>query len=142
MRNLTMVKGASDAPCHRMKRLILARLMTQNTCIRSCIRSAGIRSSRCLRILPIFPDFRKFVRHNCISFTQGDWSAHAAIAILRSRDVPAPRAAEQQGCLKQLALLIPIIGGRKAGMRKPASDQTVVRNQAARTESRNLPTSS
>jgi hypothetical protein len=81
MRNLTVADGRRDAPCHRMKRLESWRVFIDAEHMASDL---GIRPSRCLCILPTFPDFGNSFATIGISFTQGDWSAHAAIAILRS----------------------------------------------------------
>ena len=97
MRNLTMADGCVDAPCHRMKRLESWRVFIDAEHMASDL---GIRPSRCLCILPIFPDSGNSFATIGISFTQGDWSAHAAIAILRSRDVLRSSCSRTTGCLK------------------------------------------
>ena len=93
MRNLTMADGCLDAPRRRMKRLEFWLVLIDAEHMASGL---GIRPSRCLRILPIFPDFGNSFATIGISFTQGDWLAHAAIAICDPGVYPATRAAERQ----------------------------------------------
>jgi hypothetical protein len=107
MRNLTMADGRLDAPCHRMKRLESWRVFIDAEHMASDL---GIRPSRCRCILPTFPDFGNSFAAIGVSFTQGDWSAHAAIAILRSRDVSCASCSRKNGCRRQLEFLIRVIG--------------------------------
>ena len=97
MRNLTMADGRLDAPYHRMKRLEFRRVFIDAGPLAS---NPGIRSSRCLCILPIFPDSGNSLATFAINFTQGDWSADAAITFLRSRDVSRSSCSRTAGCPK------------------------------------------
>jgi hypothetical protein len=97
VRDLTVANGRLDAPCHRMKRLESWRVLIDAEHMASDL---GIRPSRCLSILPTFPDSGNSFATIGISFTQGDWSAHAAIAILRSRDVSCSSCSQITGCPK------------------------------------------
>ncbi|MEH2548045.1 hypothetical protein V1283_004690 [Bradyrhizobium sp. AZCC 2262] len=115
MRDLTMAKGRLDALCHRMKRLESWLVFIDAGHMASDLQD--IRSSRCLCILPIFPDFGNSLATFDISFAQGDWSAHAAIAILRSRDVSRFSCSRIHAVQGSSRFPIRIIGDRWAGMR-------------------------
>jgi len=79
-----MVKGCVDAPCHRMKRLESWRVFIDAEHLHQVLASDLLASDLHDAFVSylFFPDSGNSFATIGISFTQGDWSAHAAIAIL------------------------------------------------------------
>ena len=95
MRNLTMaLRVPQCALYHRTKRLEFRLVFIDAGHLAS---DPVARPSRCLRILPILPDFGNSLVTSGVTFAQDDQSARAAIAILRSRDVSCTLCSRKAG---------------------------------------------